>query len=231
MIETLDAWLLHKSPSGDTSARISLLTQEKGVLNCLYKGGRTPKKQALLQPFIPLWLAVDSKKEYHFVRQIEMQRDILVLQGNSLFAGLYVNELVFYALKPMEPCPELFAIYQQTIQGLASLHDKLATEILLRRFEWALLLTCGYGISFTHEAHSVMPINAQQFYQFVPEEGFVPAGTGIRGEHILALAQGQFNEVSILKAAKWIMRQAIDHLLGGRELKSRKLYPRKQLGT
>ncbi|ARG99813.1 DNA repair protein RecO [Legionella micdadei] len=231
MIEALDAWLLHKTPSGDSSARVSFFTREKGIINCLYKGGRTPKKQAFLQPFIPLWLSVDYKKDYHFVHKVEIQREIIALAGNSLFAGLYVNELVFYALRPMESCPELFKVYQDTLQGLAVLHDRVAIEVLLRRFEWALLFACGYGVSFTQEAHSVTPINAHQFYQFVPGEGFVLAGTGILGEYILALAQGQLNQLDVLKAAKFIMRQAVDHLLGGRELKSRKLYPRKELGT
>lgn len=225
--ETLEAWVLHKSPSGDSSARVSFFTREKGILNCLYKGGRTPKKQALLQPFIPLWLAADLRKDYYFVRQLEIQKEPIELKANSLFAGLYVNELIFYALRSMDAYPELFAIYQETIQGLALLNDKLALEVVLRRFEWALLLACGYSLSFNYDAHSLEPIRVNQAYQLLPGEGFVSASAGIPGEHILALAEGQLDELGLLKTAKFIMRQAIDHLLGGRELKSRSLYPRK----
>ncbi|KTC85635.1 MULTISPECIES: DNA repair protein RecO [Legionella] len=225
--ETLEAWVLHKSPSGDSSARVSFFTREKGVLNCLYKGGRTPKKQAILQPFIPLWLAVDVRKDYYFVRQLEIQKEAVELRANSLFAGLYVNELIFYALSSMDSYPELFVIYQETLRGLADFNDKLGIEVLLRRFEWALLLACGYSLSFTHEAHSINPIRAHHCYQLLPDEGFILASAGIPGEHILALAEGQLDELKLLKTAKFIMRQAIDHLLGGRELKSRSLYPRK----
>jgi DNA repair protein RecO (recombination protein O) len=42
--------------------------------------------------------------------------------------------------------------------------------------------------------------------------------------HLLALSEDNLNEEVFLKSAKKIMRQAIDHLLGGREIKARTLY-------
>lgn len=203
--------------------RVTFFTREQGVLNCFYKGGRTPKKHAILQPFMPLWLALDVRQDSYFVRQLEAQSGALVLQGNSLFAGLYVNELLFHLLSPMDSHPQLFAVYLHTLQGLATVTDKLALAMLLRRFEMALLSACGYSICFTHEARLVIPISDQQCYQFIADEGFVLADTGIPGEAILALAQGQFAKPNVLKVAKLIMREAIDHLLEGRELKSRAL--------
>ena len=49
------------------------------------------------------------------------------------------------------------------------------------------------------------------------------ASKGIPGEHLLALAEDNLSEAVYLKSAKIIMRQAIDHLLGGREIKARGL--------
>ncbi|CDZ78676.1 Recombination protein O [Legionella massiliensis] len=224
--EALEAWVLHKTPSGDSSARVTFFTREKGLLNCLCKGGRTPKKQALLQPFAPLWLALDVRRDWHFVRNMEMLVGVPELKGNSLFAGLYVNELLYYALKPMDSQPELYDIYLSTIEGLAAVSERLAIEIVLRRFEWALLETCGYAISFTHTADHSAPILAESYYQFVAGQGFILADTGIPGQDILAIAAGHLR-LEVLKSAKFIMRQAIDHFLEGRILKSRSLYPGK----
>ena len=61
-------------------------------------------------------------------------------------------------------------------------------------------------------------------YQYIAGSGIVSGGKGIPGEHILALAEDNLNEAIYLKSAKIIMRQAIDHLLGGREIKARALY-------
>lgn len=221
--EAFKAWVLHKTPSGDSSARVTFFTREKGLLNCLCKGGRTPRKQALLQPFSPLWLALDVRRDWYFVRNMEMLSGALELKGNALFAGLYVNELLYYALKPMDSQPELYDIYLSTIEGLAAVSERLAIEIILRRFESVLLETCGYAISFTHTADLATPIFADQSYQFVAGQGFVLADTGIPGQDILAIAAGRL-QLEVLKSAKYIMRQAIEHFLEGRVLKSRSLY-------
>lgn len=233
--EAIEAWVLHKIPSGDSSARVTFFTREKGILNCLCKGGRTPKKQALLQAFSPLWLSLDSRRDWHYAHHIEPLRMSLNLKGNALFAGLYVNELLYYALKPMDSQPELFDVYLNTLQGLSIMNERLAIEMLLRRFEWFLLQSCGYLVSFNHTADSRIPIVANQYYQFVAGRGFITAERGIPGACILALAQGHFEQLDVLKTAKFIMRQAIDHFLEGRILKSRSLYPLrrafKEVGT
>ncbi|MDI9818549.1 MULTISPECIES: DNA repair protein RecO [unclassified Legionella] len=223
--EAFEAWVLHKRPSGDSSLYITFFTRERGILHCLCKGGRTPKKQAILQAFTPLWLSVENRKGRHYMQQVENNALPLELKGNRLFAALYINELLYYLLSPLESQIELFDVYLETLHGLAAAMDNLTIEILLRRFEWALLLACGQQVSFTREANSTHLINSNLNYQFVANEGFIPANEGyIAGKEILALAQGCFNEVRTLKVAKFIMRQAIDHLLGGRELKSRALF-------
>lgn len=220
--ESLEAWVLHQIPSGDSSARVTFFTPEKGIFPCFCKGGRSPKKQALLQPFLPLWLAVDRRKDWYFVRRIETLAAALSIKGHALFASLYVNELVYYSLKPLDPQPELFKAYLDVMQGLTAVHDKLAIEILLRRFEWSLLQACGYSLSLTERANSAGPISPNGYYQFLAGEGFIPADKGIAGADLLALAEGRLEPQS-LKTAKLIMRKAIDHLLGGRVLKSRSL--------
>jgi DNA repair protein RecO (recombination protein O) len=222
--DALQAWVIHKHWTGDTSARVVFFTQELGLVNCLYKGGRTPKKQALLQAFLPLWLVMDVKGEAYFVRQLEIAAAPIQLAGQPLFAGLYVNELLYYALKSHDPHETLHTAYVQVLKALITAPDRLAIEAVLRRFEWALLTSCGFQMSLTHDARSALPIDANCFYRFIAGEGFILAEQGICGAHIIAMAAGKLEEVAVLNAAKQVMRQAIHHALDGRVIKARALY-------
>ncbi|KTD48281.1 DNA repair protein RecO [Legionella quateirensis] len=222
--KSLQAWVIHKQWSGDTSARVNFFSRESGLVNCLCKGGRTPKKQSLLQPFTPLWISVDERHDRYYARSMESISPMLHLEGNSLFSGLYINELLYHALRPIYPDAELFDAYLMTLNGLASTDNRLLIESILRRFEWALLNSCGHSFSWIDEARTGDLVRADQCYQFIAGEGFVASDKGIPGEHILALAEDKLDEASYLKSAKLIMRQAIDHLLGGREIKARALY-------
>lgn len=222
--KSLQAWVIHKQWSGDTSARVSFFTKEQGLVQCLCRGGRTPKKQSLLQAFTPLWVAVEERYDRYYTRSMESISPMLQLEGNSLFSGLYINELLYYVLSPAYPDPELFNAYLMTINGLASTQDRLVIEALLRRFEWALLKASGHSFSLTQEAATGVGVVPEKNYQFRVGEGFIVHNSGIPGEHLLALAGDNLEEAVYLRSAKLIMRQAIDHLLGGRELKARSLY-------
>lgn len=222
--KTIEAWVLHKIWSGDTSARVSFFTRELGIIQCLYKGGRTPKKQALLQPFTPLWVTLTERHERHYAQAVESISPTLQLTGSLLFAGLYINEILYYALSPNYIDATLFDAYLFTLNHLALAKERTGIESLLRRFEWTLLNACGYSFSLTQEARTAHRIVEDTCYQFIAGEGFVEDSKGIPGMHILALAQDNLSEAPYLKSAKIIMRQAIDHLLGGREIKTRALY-------
>ncbi len=223
-VTIIDAWVLHKRWSGDTSAEVTFFTREKGLVQGLCKGGRTPKKQALLQAFTPLWVGFNAVRERHYVCQLEITATPLHLPGSTLFAGLYLNELLHHVLHAQDPYPELFDRYQSTLDALAQCPQPLVMEASLRRFEWTLLTECGYAMSLTHDAQTHLPIACEKRYQLLAGEGFIVAERGIQGEHILAFADGLLHEPAVLKAAKWIMRRAIDHALDGRALKSRALF-------
>ncbi|CEG56460.1 DNA repair protein RecO [Legionella fallonii] len=222
--KSVQAWVIHKQWSGDTSARVSFFTRELGLIQCLCKGGRTPKKQSLLQAFTPLWVSVDERYNRYYAQKIEGIAAMLPLEGVSLFSGLYVNELLYYTLSPANPDEELFNAYLTTLNGLALNLDRFTVESLLRRFEWVLLKSCGYSFSFTQEARTGELIISDHYYHFIAGEGFISANKGILGEHLLALSEDNLSEEALLKSAKHIMRQAIDHLLGGREIQARNLY-------
>lgn len=222
--DALNAWVVHKSWSGETSARVIFFTKEQGLVRGLYKGGRLPKNQALLQLFSPVWLSLTVRGDACFVRQIELAAAPLQLPNESLFAGLYVNELIYHALKPHDPQPSLYAAYTSTLNALMVAFDQQAQELVLRRFEWSLLSACGYAISFSQEAHTGAPILSDRFYRFIDGEGFVLAEKGLLGEHLIELSQGNLNHPDLLCVAKVVMRRAIQHAIDGKKINSRDLY-------
>jgi DNA repair protein RecO (recombination protein O) len=215
---------LHKRWSGDTSAHVTFFTREKGVVTALCKGARTPNKQSLLQAFTPLWVHLDALRDWFYVQKIEVSSASIPLIGQNLFAGLYVNELLYLALRPQDANGALYDAYKNSLHALSAITGQLAIEMVLRRFEWALLEACGYSISLTHDMTSTAPIVAERYYTLIINTGFVLAEQGISGAHIIALAEGRLDDPAVLKSAKWIMRRVIDHALGGQPIKSRELY-------
>lgn len=218
-------WILHKTWSGDTSAHVVLLTREQGVIRALCRGGRTPKKQACLQAFMPLWVALDERRGWYYVRHLEIAAPMLPVTHVHLFSALYLNELLYHTLRPQDPYPQLYDAYTATLQVLALSPAMPALEQALRRFEWTLLTSIGYGISLSLDVDA-QPIVASQHYVFRAGHGLIPTNQGILGAHLLALAQDQLDDPSVLKTAKHLMRQAIEHALGGKEIKARKLVER-----
>lgn len=217
------AWLLHKKPSGDSSAQLTFFTRERGRIQCLFRGARSFKKQTPIQVFTPVWLAIDSHQDWHYVHKLEPTAPSIKLGGLSLFAALYVNELLYYALTGEEYYDGLFSIYETTLTGLMAVTNRLAIEIILRRFELALLAACGHSLDLAFEAQGGA-IDGQSNYQFIAGQGFVLYDKGFSGQLILCWKEGQFNDLNVLKLAKLVMRQAIEHLLDGRPLKSRSLF-------
>ncbi len=222
--EPLNAWLIHKTPTGDTSLRLRFFTREQGMLDCHYRGGRTAKKNSALQAFTPLWLLLNERHSWFYVKNLESSDLPLELTGPSLFAALYVNELIFHTLIGQEHDEPLFRAYENTLYDLKKTQQQSAIEMVLRRFEKKLLHACGYSLALTMESNATAPINANTFYQFTAGHGFKKSMEGIPGHHLLAIAEDNLQDPQVLKNAKVIMRRAIDHLLGGRPLKSRSLY-------
>lgn len=220
---TLKAWVLHKQRSGETSARLTVLTRDLGMIRATFKGARTSKKQAVIQPFVPLWVTFDERHGHYFIRSAETSDLALPLAGDGLFSGLYVNELLYFILNSVVSDPVVFDAYEETVFGLAQVSERVKIEGLLRRFEWTVLKAAGYSFSLTHTELGE-EILAERVYRFIAGRGFIEAKTGFRGGDILALAQNELDEPSYRKTAKLMMRQAIDHVLGGRELISRSLY-------
>ena len=87
---------LHQRAYLNTSQLIECLTEHHGVVGLVAQGSRrrSSGRRAVLQPFSPLRLSWTRRTELGRLTGVEAAGPALGLQGDNLFAGFYVNELV-----------------------------------------------------------------------------------------------------------------------------------------
>lgn len=226
--ELLPAFVLHTRPYRETSQLVDLFVASTGKISVVAKGSRSSRSsvKGLLQPFLPLHICYSGKSSLKTLSQLEARSAQIVLQGERLFSGLYLNELLYYLLEPDAEYPGLFSSYFQTLLALSNQQELVSP--LLRQFELLLLQQLGYGSDFCYAADSGLPIDPDCFYRYEPEAGFVT--TALRnhfvfsGREIIGISEQDFSDENVLAAARRFSRQAFAALLGNRPLKSRELY-------
>ena len=224
------AWVLGRQSYRDSSYLVHFLTASDGRLSAVVKGAHRKQRggtmAALMQPFQPLLVKFGGNSELKYVVAAESAGISRTLVGETLFSGLYLNELLTRLLPTFDAAPTLFAAYGDAIEMISRSADP---ELALRRFELLLLEELGYQIHWQHDFEE-HPIQQTAQYRYQPERGFVlsrEADTSlvISGVHLLILAEWQrfgcaIDEICQAKL-KGIMRLAIDQRLGGRPLKVR----------
>jgi DNA repair protein RecO (recombination protein O) len=203
------SYFIHKRFLRETSLRILFFTRTEGLIEASYRGARKSSTQALLQPFVPLWLQVQTGNYGSYVQKLELLGTPLAFKGKVLFSALYVNELIQRLLKFSDPQPTLFNMYEATLMALSEMDHPKKTEPMLRQFERALLMCCGYGFSFITDREE-NKIDPNATYHFTPTVGFERSATGLfLGAHLHSIAENQLSDEAVLKSAKYIMRCAI----------------------
>ncbi|HLT63835.1 MAG TPA: DNA repair protein RecO [Pseudohongiella sp.] len=240
-IDLQPAYVLHTRDYRDTSLLVDLLTLDYGVIRAVargVRGARRNSKRALLQPLQPLLVSLAGHGELLNLNHVEASAAVLQIRGERLFSVMYLNEILCRLLPAQESHPELYRLYQSAL--LALLQD-CELEAVLRRFEFSLLTELGYVPDMRTDAVDTLPLSVSGWYQFDPEQGFVPAviaagmdvstdASLFSGTDILALADAlpqPFDAAFArdqLQVAKRLMRQALRPLLGPRPLNSRKLF-------
>jgi DNA repair protein RecO (recombination protein O) len=181
---------------------------------------------ALMQPFQPLLVKFGGNSELKYVAAAESAGIARSLVGETLFSGLYLNELLTRLLPKFDVVPTLFAAYGDAIEVISTSTD---AELTLRRFELLLLEELGYEIQWQCDFEE-RPIQHTVHYSYQPERGFVPSREGdtslvVSGLQLLTLADWQRSGCAIDEICqaklKGIMRVAIDQRLGGHALKVR----------
>lgn len=230
-VESEPGFILHTIPYRETSLLVDIFTLNHGRLRCVAKGFRKPNKKGIAKTLFPY-------TEHHFnwqgrgelktlIQADPIQAPVFLMQ-ESLFVGLYINELLYKLLHQNDPHQSLYEFYRQLMMQLST------SEILqpvLRRFEMLLLEELGYGLVLDAEAETGQAVSSEHLYYYIPDQGLklIQDQTAdnlhaLSGADIMALCQGEFEQQSVLRAAKKLTRQVIDFYLDGKELNSRELY-------
>ena len=148
------AFVLHSRPYKESSALVDLFTPQ-GRLRAVMRAARG-KAGSLIRPFVSLEVELRGKSELKTVARLE-SGPAHWLDGQALFSGMYLNELLIRLLPAEDAHPALFEHYVATLPALAE-HRPL--EPLLRAFEWRLLDELGYGFAVDIDIAG-QPIDAQ----------------------------------------------------------------------
>lgn len=219
-------FVLHRRDYSDTSLLVEVFTTEQGRFPLLAKGakrGRAPRA-AILQPFQPLLLAWSGRGEVRTLTRLEPAAGPLMLAGDALYCGFYLNELLMRLLERQDAHEALFTHYQAALLGLA---DGVPIDDVLRQFERRLLAELGYAPLLDLEADGVTPVRAEERYEYLPEQGLIVNRSrreSISGETLLALVAEQPLVGNQIREARRLLRQLLAPHLGERPLKSREFF-------
>ncbi|MGM0428756.1 MAG: DNA repair protein RecO [Pseudomonadota bacterium] len=224
------ALVLHRWDYQETSLILDLFTEDNGRVRVVAKGAKRPKSpwRGLAQPFMPLLAEFQGRSDLKTLTLLEPQQTTqrLLLQGEKLYSGFYLNELI-QRLVPVEgEASELFQSYLSALQNM-TVSDRV--EPALRQFEWQLLQHLGAAFDWYYDADNGQALSDYDWCYFIPDHGFV---TQARDDQqraysvadIEKLAAWDVDDESRLRQLKYIMREALSVYLGDKPLRSRELF-------
>jgi DNA repair protein RecO (recombination protein O) len=210
------AFVLHHREYRDTSRILDVFTGRHGRITLFARGARGPKSKlaSLLMPFRPLLVSWTGRGDAAQLTGAEVNGEALTLPARQVLSAFYLNELIINLTTRHDPQPQLFNDYTGALRRLAV---ETQPEPALRVFEKRLLESIGYGLEFdvTPESH----------YQYRPSQGLYEvredAPGAYAGRSLLALREESLDDPQSLDVARRVLRQALDHCLEGRELRTR----------
>lgn len=216
-------YILHQRPYQESKIIANLLTDNKGRVDAVIQVGRGKRNlKSILQPFQPLLFDIKGEGDLKTLIQLESLSPAIPLTGYSLYAAMYVNELVMRLLK--HGGDALYLIYHRTLMALA----KEFNQCQLRYFEMALLQELGVMPSLIQDTKG-QRINSEQCYKYSPEFGFTSVNQAgetkncYLGVSLLRLDNTELEDADLL-SIKQLMRTLITPLLAGAPLVSRQLF-------
>lgn len=223
-------YILHTYPFKETSLVVELFARDFGRVAVTAKGARRPRSamRGMLQAFQSMLATWSGKQELKTLHSLEWNGSVLLLQGEALMCGFYLNELLLRLLPREDAHEDLFEYYAETLKSLAHSQD-LATT--LRRFELKFLQELGYAIPLLHDVNDEA-IDAKQSYRYEAEHGaFKLAGTmgkydngvSVLGKTLMDMANDDYSHAQTKQQSKQLMRYLLAHYLGDKPLHTRQL--------
>ena len=240
-MKSLAAYVLHQYDWSETSLILDLFTRERGRLAVAAKGAKRPYSQlrGVLLPFLRLHVSLgrgsdDPAAEVLNLRAAEWAGGATLPQGDALFSGFYLNELLMRLLARQDPHPRLFDAYAQLLPRLAAGEDP-GTQAALRAFELLLLRDTGLLPELNSETLTLQPLQEARRYALRPEVGMAAASadeaalTGAQWVGLeAALAHGSIDALCAacapaLPALRQMLRALLQYHLGSPMLRTRQV--------
>jgi len=233
------AYVLHQRAYRDTSGLLELFTPAYGRIGVVARGMKTSKSawRGVLQPFQPLLVSWNLRKELGTLTAAEAKGSALALAPEFIASGFYINEVIMRLVDRQEGQLELFGVYDATLRGMAEItteaEDKWSRlEVLLRKFEMQLLSALGYGLVLDQDVISGLPVQPDKQYVYCVEHGpelvminssgkTTEAAFCISGETLIGLSNADFSAEKVRTESKRLLRNVLSYYLGPRPLKSR----------
>lgn len=219
-------FVLHTYPFKETSLVVELFSRDFGRVAAVAKGARRPRSamRGMLQSFQPLLATWSGKSELRNLHSLEWGEGLLLLNGEALMCGFYLNELLLRLLPREDAHEALFLYYTRTLRVLAAGVDAPST---LRRFELRLLQQLGYAMPLTEDAKGGV-IQPESIYRYVAERGALPEsdrkiGVQLTGKTLLDMAREDYADPVTQQQSKQLMRTLLAHYLGDKPLYTRQL--------
>ncbi|WP_079435586.1 DNA repair protein RecO [Zoogloea sp. LCSB751] len=228
-VDQQPGFVLHSYPYRETSLIVEVFSRDYGRVGLVAKGARRPMSQlrGVLMAFQPLLIDWSGGGEMKTLVRAEWQGGQPLLGGQALLCAYYANELLMRLLPREDAHPVLHKAYGEALRALAANESQ---EVVLRRFELALLQELGYGLSLDMEQDGT-PVRPGAFYTYIIERGVVLVGdevaddaVTVSGRTLIDMTQGNFRNPETLAQSKALMRRLIQYYLGGQVLQSRRVF-------
>lgn len=220
-------FVLHSYPYKETSLIIDMFTRDHGRVGLVAKGAKRPfsKLRGVLQTFQPLSVSWSGKSELRTLIDAEWVGGMLPLERTALLCGFYLNELLVKLLARDDRHPALFDHYVSTLNQLA--HGEPA-QIVLRKFERALLKETGVAADLSRSTVTRSRLTPEGLYVVDPERGAREAGAGevwpvVLGKTLLDMEREDYTDPATQAQSKQLMRFLLAHHLGGQPLNTRQI--------
>lgn len=222
------AYVLHSKPFRDTSILLELITLNHGRVCLIAKGVRSGKSrmQSILQPFRPLLVSWSGRGELPLLTKAEESGSGASLDRKNIINGLYINELLLRFLHRHDPHRDIFTLYGRTLPALSNQDE---VQQALRLYEKQLLDELGYGLILEHDVETGYPVEQDEQYCYLVEEGPVRFSRDrkgcipVHGKSLISFARGELQDKRVLTEVKHLMRSIIQFHLGDIPVYSREV--------
>ena len=178
------AYILHQYDWSESSLILEVFTRHRGRVALAAKGS------SVIPPtFVPcccrcsrsaqLHAGAEGNAEIHTLKGAEWVGGHVMPQGDALWSGMYLNELLLRLLARDDPYAALFDIYAGVVRVLAGQHGGTteAIEPVLRAFELVLLRELGHLPDLAQESTTLSEVQTALRYTLVADGGLRQASS------------------------------------------------------